>query len=359
VNRILVVTHCAPQGLPQQGSLIAEGLRQNGVQVRVIGRAKSGWGRLIEIVSYSLLLIPRYDVVLIDVFGLRAFVYESVAILYGRLWRKRSVVVLRNGSMRQFIERWPRWTPFILSQPDLVFTPHQFLQEQLAAVGLRVDGTIPNFVKLEKYNFRERGVIAPRFLYLRGMHPMYNAPMALRAFALIQRKYPDAELTMAGKEGQDSDHCRSLVRSLKLRNVHFLGLIPKDEIPVLADKHDIYLHTNRVDNMPVSIIEMWACGIPIVGTNVGGIPYLIRNREDGLLVESEDYETMAEVCFELLSNPELVKTLSFNGRVRAMELGWEKVKPKWEQALLLDKDSISVPASMLDRKPDSLTEPRV
>ena len=85
MNRVLVVTHCAPQGLPQQGSVIAEGLRQNGVQVRVIGRAKSGWGRLVEIVSYSLLLIPRYDVVLIDVFGLRAFVYESVAILYARL----------------------------------------------------------------------------------------------------------------------------------------------------------------------------------------------------------------------------------------------------------------------------------
>ena len=357
MNRILVVTHCAPQGLPQQGSVIAEGLRQNGVQVRVIGRAKSGWGRLIEIVSYSLLLIPRYDVVLIDVFGLRAFVYESVAILYARLWRKRIVLFLHNGSMGEFVGRWPRWTHFILSQPNFVLVPHHFLRDQLTPLGIRVDGIIPNFIKSEGYKFRQRAVLSPRFLYLRGTHPLYNAPMALQAFALVQRRYPDAQLTMAGKDDQDSAFCRSLVESLKLRNVSFLGIVPKGEIPALADKHDIYLQTSRVDNMPVSILEMWACGLPVVGTNVGGMPYLVRNGVDGILIKSEDYHAMANACLLLLSNHELAKTLSLNGRARAMELSWEKVKPKWEQALMLDKDSVTVPASMSNRKPHSLTEP--
>src|SRR5262245_24424620 len=335
MNSILVVTHCAPQGLPQQGSLIAEQLREIGAKVGVLGRAKSGWGRLLEIVSYSFLLVPRYDVLLVDLFGLRAFVYESVAILCARLWRKRIVAVLRNGFMQDFVERWPRWTRFILSQPDLVLVPHYFLKKELSTIGLRIDGMIPNFVKLENYRFRERSVLSPRFLYLRGMHPFYNAPMALRAFALVQQKYPNAELTMAGKEGQDSDDCRSLVQSLKLRNVHFRGIVPKKDIPGLADEHDIYLHTNRVDNMPVSIIEMWACGLPIVCTNVGGMQYLVRNGIDGIFVESEDYEAMADACFELLSNNELAKTLSCNGRARALELTWECVRPMWEEALML------------------------
>jgi L-malate glycosyltransferase len=335
VNRILVVTHCAPQGLPQQGSVIAEGLRQNGVQVRVIGRAKSGWGRLIEIVSYSLLLIPRYDVVLIDVFGLRAFVYESVAILYARLWRKRIVVFLHNGSMGEFVERWPRCTNFILSQPNLVLVPHHFLRNRLTPLGIRIDGIIPNFIKSEGHKFRERAILSPRFLYLRGMHPLYNAPMALQAFALVQRRYPEAQLTMAGKDDKDSAFCRSLVESLKLRNVSFPGIVPKGEIPALADKHDIYLQTSRVDNMPVSILEMWACGLPIVATNVGGMPYLILNRQDGILVQSEDHEAMADACFELLFNRELAATLSRNGRERAAALTWDRVKPFWEDALML------------------------
>jgi len=334
MKRIFVVTACSPQGLPQQGSLVAEGLRKNDVQVRVVGSANTGWGRLLEVVFYSLLLIPRYDVTLVNVFALRAFVFESVAILCARLWKKRVVVVLRSGFMRDFVERWPRLSRFVLSQPDLVLVPHRFLQEELSGTGLRIDGIIPNFIELHQYRFRERSVLAPRFLYIRGTHPFYNAPMALRAFAIVQSKHPDAQLTIAGKHGVEADECRHIVENLNLRNVHFVGIVPKEEIPSLADKHDIHLHCNRVENMPVSIIEMWACGLPIVGTNVGGMPYLVRNGSDGILVESEDHEGMANACLELLSNTELARKLSLNGRARAEQLTWERVKPMWERALL-------------------------
>ena len=200
-------------------------------------------------------------------------------------------------------------------------------------------GAIPNFIELERYNFRKRSLLEPRFLYLRGMHPMQNPAMALRAFALIQRRYPNAILTMAGRDGDESPYCHSLVDTLALRGVQFVGIVPKDQIPQLADMHDIHLHTNRVENMPVSIIEMWACGLPVVGTRVGGMPYLVRDRVDGILVESEDYEALAAASLELLSNPALAGALSCNGRARALELTWEHVKPAWERALLLTTET--------------------
>ena len=95
--------------------------------------------------------------------------------------------------------------------------------------------------------------------------------------------------------------------------------------------------------MPVTIIEMWACGLPIVGTNVGGMPYLVRDGQDALLVESEDHQAMADVCFELLSNSDLARTLSRNGRARASELTWESVKCLWEDALGLKFDTTADP----------------
>lgn len=340
MNSILVIAPGAPQGLPTQGFLVAERLCQAGVQTTILGTAKSAWGRLLNVVFRCFLLAPRHDVVLVNVFGGRAFVYESAAILYGHLLKKRVVAVIRCGHMPEFVKKWPRWMRFVLLKPNLVLVPHSFLQERLSNLGLRIDGTIPNFIELEKYKFRKRSVLRPCFLYLRGMHPYYNPAMVLRAFALIQRKYPDASLTMAGPEGEDSADCRALVRNLNLRNVHFVGLVPKEEILVLADKHDIHLHTNRVENMPVSIIEMWACGLPIVGTEVGGMPYLVRNGLDGILVKSEDYQAMADACIELLSNRELAERLSCNGRARAEELTWEHVKPAWERALLLNGEAV-------------------
>jgi L-malate glycosyltransferase len=334
--RVLVITPCAPSLVPTQGYLMVERFRGAGAQVTVIGKAKSGLGRFLEIVLLSLIKIPWHDVVLINMFAGRAFLYEALTVLYASIWRKRIVVVLRSGFMEDFVKRWPRLTKRVLSQPTLVLVPHRFLEEKMCLLGQRIDGVIPNFVELENYKYRERSVLIPRFLYLRGMHPFYNAPMAIRAFSIIQSKYPNASLTMAGKEGEDLSICRQLVSRLQLRNVQFVGLVPKDAIPGLADTHDVHLHTNRVENMPVSIIEMWASGLPIVATKVGGIPYLIRDREDGILVQSENFQAMADACLELLSDAELARRLSRNGRARAAELTWERVKPNWEKALMLD-----------------------
>lgn len=339
MQSVLIVTPCSRNALPSQGFFIAEELRKAGVQVQVLGSAESGLGRLLDVIFRGTWLIPRYDRVFVNVYGERAFVYESFAILYARLWKKHLVVLVHNGQVNEFIRRWSRWVGLVFSQVGRVVVPHRFLQEQLTGLGFRIDATIPNFINLERYRFRERTVLTPRFLYLRGMHSYYNPEMAIRAFGLIQKEYPDALLTMAGPEGSESVVCRRLVQDLKLRNVHFVGLVPKEQIAKLADQHDIHLHTNRVENMPVTIIEMWACGLPIVGTESGGMPYLVRNGIDGILVKSEDYPNMAQACLELLADSEIAATLSRNGRNRAEQLTWESIKPAWEKALLLNAKS--------------------
>ena len=305
--------------------------------MQVLASAESGVGRLLDVIFRGIWLIPRFDRVFVNVYGERAFAYESFAILYARLWRKHLVVLVHNGQVDEFIHRWPRWVSLVLSQVDRLVVPHRFLEEQLTKLGFRLDGTIPNVIDLKKYRYRERSSLTPRFLYLRGMHSYYNPEMAIRAFALIQNEYPDALLTMAGPEGSESALCRKLVQDIKLRNVHFVGLISKERIADLADQHDIHLHTNRVENMPVTIIEMWACGLPIVGTEAGGMPYLVRNGVDGILVKTEDYLAMANACLKLLSDKEIASTLSRNGRKRAEELTWERVKPAWEKALSLNQ----------------------
>jgi glycosyltransferase involved in cell wall biosynthesis len=338
VQSVFVITPCAPNGLPTQGEAIAKHLHQAGVRTSILSRAKSSWGRLLDIGVRGFFIMPFHDVALVNVYGSRAFVYEATAILYARVWKRRSVVFIRGGWMPTFVQKWPRWIRFVFSKANLILVPHEFLYAVLSASGLRVDGIIPNFIELEQYKFRERALLVPRFLYLRGMESTYNPAMALRAFAIIQQQYPEALLTMAGPESTDSALCRALVHELGLHNVHFIGQVPKGTIPALAEQHDIHLHTNRVENMPVSIIEMWACGVPIVGTNVGGMPYLVRHRVDGILVASEDYRAMAEACLELLAESELARMLSRNGRARAQVLTWESIAPAWARALALEVD---------------------
>lgn len=351
-SKLLIVTPCVPNGLPTQGSIIAERLRTEGVSIATVSRARTSLGRVLEVFLKGPWLMARHRQVMVDVFGERAFVYESFAIGCARLLRRRVIAVLHNGMLPDFVRRWPRWTKFILAHADVVVTPHEYLREQLTPLGIRIDGVIPNFIDLERYTFRKRSGLAPRFLYLRGMHAIYNPEMALRAFALIQAQYPEATLTMAGRDGAELPRCRAMVMELSLRNVSFRGVVSKREIATLAEDHDIHLHTNRFDNMPVTILEMWASGLPIVGTNVGGVPHLVRDGMDAILVPSEDHRAMAAACGELLSRPELAVRLSVNGRARAEALTWPRVKPLWDQVLCGKTPDALSPDRELSSQPD-------
>lgn len=332
-KKVLVVTPCPKKGLPTQGFKISERLREAGFRVSVLSRAQSSLLRALDIIFRGLMLIPFHSVVFVNLYGGRAFVYESLIILYSYLWRKRCIILIHSGLMPIFVQRWPRWSHFVFSYSSLVLTPSEFLKKKLCQLGIQVDGVIPNFIDLEDYSFKERAKLEPKFIYVRGFWSVYNPEMALKAFAIVQGLYPNASLTMAGREGDSSGKCRSLARDLALKNIQFVGLVEKKELISLAACHDIHLHTNKSDNMPVSIIEMWACGLPIVGTNVGGMPYLVRNNEDAILVESDDFQAMARACIHLLSQPDIALRLSRNGRARAVELTWSKVKPSWLKAL--------------------------
>jgi len=105
----------------------------------------------------------------------------------------------------------------------------------------------------------------------------YNIACVLRALALIQKRWPDALLTVAG-DGPQREQLRQLARDLSLRNVRFVGRVPPEHMPALYDEHDVWLNGSDVDNMPTSILEAYACGLAVAGTNPGGIPYIV---EDG------------------------------------------------------------------------------
>lgn len=334
MKRVLVVTHAAPGRPPGQGAILAARLAQEGIAVGLLSRARSSWGRALDVAVRGFLrMLGRDLTVIVDVFGGRAFLYESLAVIYARLLGRRLVVVLHGGWMPEIVERWPRWYRAVLRLPHEIVAPSAFLLERLTSKGLRVDGVIPNFIEPQKFLFRRRGQLRPRFLYLRGLHSIYNPEMALEAFARVQAEVGEASLTMGGGTPTDSDGLQRRAQELNLRNVRFIGVVPKDQIPSLADQHDIYIQTTRIDNMPVTVLEMWAAGLPVVATNVGGIPYLVRDGVDGLLVPSERPEALADACLRLLRDPGLAERLSENGRRRAEEHSWDSIAPAWRKTL--------------------------
>jgi L-malate glycosyltransferase len=191
---------------------------------------------------------------------------------------------------------------------------------------------IPNALDLRVYPFRHRSSAMPRLLWMRTFHDIYNPLMALDILAQVQRVYPQATLTMAGQEKGLLDSIKECSRARGLdNNITFSGFLDQAGKQKIFATHDIFLNTSRVDNMPVSVIEACAFGLPVVATAVGGLPDMITNGKNGLLVADEDANGMSQAVLRLLFEPSLTASISHEARHWAEQFDWSQLLPLWEE----------------------------
>jgi glycosyltransferase involved in cell wall biosynthesis len=195
---------------------------------------------------------------------------------------------------------------------------------------------LPNPLDLPKYPFRLRQHATQNLVWLRAFHDIYNPSLAVRVVALLAQNLQDVRLVMMGPDKGDGSLESLIDLALKLGvqdQVLCPGHIPKNEIPPRLHQGDIFLNTPRVDNTPVSVMEAMACGLCIISTNVGGIPYLLEDGKDAILVPDDDQAAMAEAVYRLLSEEGLAERLSSNARKKAEQFDWSNILPRWEKLL--------------------------
>ncbi len=190
---------------------------------------------------------------------------------------------------------------------------------------------IPNIIDLDLYPYRQRTTIQPRLLWMRTFHDVYHPEMAIDVLSNVRRTHPDAMLTMAGQDKGLLEPLRTLAASEGLADaVRFPGFLDAAGKTREFSTHDVYLNTNRVDNMPVSVVEAAAYGVPVVATAVGGVPTLLEDGRTGLLVPDSDAGAMADAVRRLMTEPGLAAALSANGRRLAEASAWTSVQGQWE-----------------------------
>jgi glycosyltransferase involved in cell wall biosynthesis len=285
---------------------------------------------LTTLVYWAMLLarLGRYDIV--HVFSASYYSYllsVAPAILIGRLYGKKVILNYRSGEAEDHLANW-RWTAIpIIRLADVIVVPSDYLVNVFAKFGLRAQA-IFDILELDVFRFRERRPMRPIFLTSRLLEPLYNVGCVLRAFALIQRRYPEARLTIAA-DGWMRPELEQLARDLNLRNAGFIGRVPFEQMPDLYDSADMYLTATDLDNMPGSITESFAAGLPVVTTDAGGIPYILTHEETGLMVPRNDHEAMAAAAFRLLEDQELALKIARQAREASRQYTWAQVRNKW------------------------------
>ncbi len=246
-------------------------------------------------------------------------------------WRNTPVIInYRGGNADRFLASAPEHVRRLLACVSLRVTPSAFLQRVFAKYGLSAE-VIPNIVDLARFApvARRSFGSAPHLVVTRNLEEIYDVPTALRAFARIRDAFPQAQLTVAGS-GPERERLQVLANELGLRDsVRFAGRIANAAMPAIYAAADCLLNPSTVDNMPISILEGFASGVPVVSTDAGGIPDLVQHGVSGLLVAVGDDRAMARAALRVLQDAELAAALRRAGLEQAEHYAWPQIRARW------------------------------
>ena len=312
---------------------LGEFLEQEGYTLYYSSSKKNQFLRLLDMVFSTVYYAKKIDFVLIDTYSTLNFWYAFIISQLCRLLNIKYIAKLHGGNLPNRLERNPFISDLIFKNAFKITAPSGYLLECFTNKKYKNVLFVPNAIDLSKYAYKERIVDEPKLLWVRSFSSIYNPKMAIEVFYEIKKEFPNASLCMVGPDKENLIHeCKKLADKLNV-DVTFTGKLSKEEWISLSNDYTIFINTTHFDNTPVSLIEAMAVGLPIVSTNVGGIPYLIKDKENALLVNDTAVFEMVGAIQSLLNNPQLTLKFTKSSRQIVEGFDWKIVKHQWFEIL--------------------------
>jgi glycosyltransferase involved in cell wall biosynthesis len=256
--------------------------------------------------------------------------FSAPAIWIAKLRGKPVVVNYRGGEADTFLGKALFWIKPSLDRTDAIIVPSGFLAAVFDKHGFTTE-VVPNIINLSRFSFSDTDSStldepAPCILVARNLEPIYDNATALHAFSIVKKACPQLRLIIAGS-GPERQVLVKIAAELGLTNaVIFTGRVDNENMPALYRKAQVMINPSLVDNMPNSVLEALASGIPVVSTNVGGVPYVVEHDKTALLVPPQDPQAMATAILALLNDPAKAHRIREAGIQSVQQYSWPKVR---------------------------------
>ena len=273
------------------------------------------------------------DFVIIDTYSTSNFWYALAVSQLCRLLKIKYIPILRGGDLPNRLKKNPKLCAMIFNNAFKNVAPSKYLMHYFELAKIKNLVYIPNTIELDNYPFKLRENLEPKLLWVRSFAKIYNPKMAIDVLAIVKKQFPDASLCMVGPEKDGSlAETKKYAAELGLE-VAFPGRLSKKDWIALSENYDLFLNTTHFDNTPVSVMEALALGLPVITTNVGGIPFLLEHRKTAFLIADGNVKEMANAVIDLLENSHIAISLSQNSRELSKSFDWEQVKQSWNKIL--------------------------
>lgn len=276
----------------------------------------------------ALLRMRNADVVHVFSASYWSFLLAPVpAILAARLFGKRVILNYHSGEAEDHLSRWGMRVHPWLRMVDVIAVPSDYLRTVFARFGYDAQ-VVRNIIDMSAFDYRDRRQLRPQLLSNRNLEAHYGVDNTLKAFALLKKEWPDARLIVAGY-GSQAEQLKQWVLSNRVSGVEFIGRVEPGAMPRLYDAADIFVNSSRIDNQPISILEAFAAGLPVVSTPTGDIPAMIEDRRTGTLVPHDDPAALAAAISALLHAPGHTRMMARCARGEVEKYTWPQVCQEW------------------------------
>lgn len=323
-----------PNANPTAMDTLGTHLQQSGFKVAFASAKQHKTLRLLDMLRVVLTYRTKTDYVLIDTYSTQNFYYAYAVSQLCRFLSLKYIPILHGGNLPSRLQTHPILSSQLFKNAYALVSPSIYLKQAFEARGYHHIRFIPNTIQIQNYIYQNKIIDTPKLFWLRSFKALYNPKMAVEVVALLKKKGIDCTLCMVGPDGGDGT--LSEVKALAKKHniiIDIKGKLSKPEWVELSKNYNIFINTSSFDNLPVSIIEAMALGFPIVSTNVGGLPFLIADGKDGLLVEANNVPKMAESILRLINDNDLVAAISKHARDSALRFDWKEVGHQWDTLL--------------------------
>jgi glycosyltransferase involved in cell wall biosynthesis len=320
---------------PTAIDLLGESFEAQGYEIKYAGDYRSKFLRLFQMLFSIVRFRNKVDFVLIDTYSSSAFWFALISGLLCKIIGLKYIPILHGGNLPLRLVKSPFFSKILFNGSYTNVAVSNYLKIYFDKAGFKTR-LIPNSISISSFPFKERESFGTNILWVRSFSKIYNPNLAAEILFILKKKYPSTILYMVGPDKDGSmDVFKDYAAKLGISEfIKITGRLDKKDWVHIANSCDVFINTTNVDNTPFSLIEAMSLGLPIVSTNVGGIPYLIKNKINGILVDKGDAEAFANSIDQLISDPKQAKQIAQNARQKAESFSWEVVEKRWHELFL-------------------------
>ena len=251
--------------------------------------------------------------------------------LLGALSRFKPFIISVWGSdVYQFPKKSPihrRIFKYNLSKASAIFSTSEVMKQETLKYTTKDVGVIPFGIDPTLF-WKVGNSSSSKFVVgtVKALEHIYGIDLLIRSFALLVERNPDKELELQiVGNGSQAIKLKALVQELSLvEKVIFKGFIPQNQLANALNNFDVFVALSREESFGVAIIEAGACELPVVVSDVGGLPEVVVQNETGIIVPNEDFHAATDAIQNLLDHEDLRNKYGEQARKRILELySWE------------------------------------